>query len=69
LQEPQATAEKHIIPVQAQGLKMISMGLLNPGRQAHDLARPMLHSVIRNSAQRGMGELELPDHQSPAGHR
>src|SRR3979490_2198257 len=30
-QEPQATADKHIIPVQAQGLKMISMGLLNPG--------------------------------------
>jgi len=25
------TADKHIIPVQSQGLKMISMGLLNPG--------------------------------------
>src|ERR1700674_1286415 len=29
--QPEATADKHIIPVQSQGLKMISMGLLNPG--------------------------------------
>src|SRR6266404_5247188 len=28
-QQPEATADKHIIPVQSQGLKMISMGLLN----------------------------------------
>src|SRR5260370_1508765 len=30
-EQPAATADKHIIPVQSQGLKMISMGLLNPG--------------------------------------
>src|SRR6516164_8670959 len=30
-QEPQATADRRIIPVQVQGIKMISMGLLNPG--------------------------------------
>src|SRR5437762_12719834 len=30
-QEPQATYEKRIIPVQSLGLKMISVGLLNPG--------------------------------------
>src|ERR1700739_2141136 len=44
--EPQATAEKRIIPVQAQGLKMISMGLLNPGAKPMIWRGPMLHSVI-----------------------
>src|SRR5947208_15103108 len=46
LQEPQATAEKRIIPVQSQGLKMISMGLLNPGDKPMIWRGPMLHSVI-----------------------
>jgi ATP-binding protein involved in chromosome partitioning len=46
LQEPQATVDKHIIPVQAQGLKMISMGLLNPGDKPMIWRGPMLHSVI-----------------------
>src|SRR6202007_1690437 len=46
LQEPQATAEKHIIPVQSQGLKMISMVLLNPGDKPMIWRGPMLHSVI-----------------------
>jgi len=45
-QEPQATADKHIIPIQAQGLKMISMGLLNPGDKPMIWRGPMLHSVI-----------------------
>ncbi|HEX9456890.1 MAG TPA: Mrp/NBP35 family ATP-binding protein [Candidatus Acidoferrum sp.] len=45
-QEPQATHDKHIIPVQAQGLKMISMGLLNPGDKPMIWRGPMLHSVI-----------------------
>src|SRR5271157_1658549 len=31
LEEPRATAEKRIYPVEVQGIKMISMGLLNPG--------------------------------------
>src|SRR3989449_4815801 len=44
--EPQATADKHIIPVQVQGLKMISMGLLNPGDKPVIWRGPMLHSVI-----------------------
>src|SRR5262249_17193432 len=30
-QQPQAISERRILPVQAYGLKMISMGLLNPG--------------------------------------
>src|SRR3984893_2796504 len=46
LQEPQATAEKHIIPVQVAGMKMISMGLLNPGDKPMVWRGPMLHSVI-----------------------
>jgi ATP-binding protein involved in chromosome partitioning len=45
-QEPQATHDKHIIPVQSQGLKMISMGLLNPGDKPMIWRGPMLHSVI-----------------------
>jgi len=45
-QEPQATADKHIIPVQVQGLRMISMGLLNPGDKPMIWRGPMLHSVI-----------------------
>lgn len=44
--EPQATADRHIIPVQVQGLKMISMGLLNPGDKPMIWRGPMLHSVI-----------------------
>jgi ATP-binding protein involved in chromosome partitioning len=45
-QEPQATQDKHIIPVQVMGLKMISMGLLNPGDKPMIWRGPMLHSVI-----------------------
>lgn len=44
--EPQATGDRHIIPVEAQGLKMISMGLLNPGDKPMIWRGPMLHSVI-----------------------
>jgi ATP-binding protein involved in chromosome partitioning len=35
-----------MIPVQSQGLKMISMGLLNPGDKPMIWRGPMLHSVI-----------------------
>src|SRR5256886_5879556 len=45
-QEPGATADQHIIPVQAQGVKMISMGLLNPGDKPVIWRGPMLHSII-----------------------
>src|SRR3979490_1513653 len=45
-QEPEATSDKRIIPVQSQGLKMISMGLLNPGDKPMIWRGPMLHSVI-----------------------
>src|SRR5439155_375676 len=44
--EPQGTADRHIIPVESQGLKVISMGLLNPGDKPMIWRGPMLHSVI-----------------------
>ena len=45
-QEPMATPQQRIIPIQAQGIKMISMGLLNPGDKPVIWRGPMLHSVI-----------------------
>jgi ATP-binding protein involved in chromosome partitioning len=44
--EPMTTGPQRIIPVDAQGLKMISMGLLNPGDKPVIWRGPMLHSVI-----------------------
>jgi ATP-binding protein involved in chromosome partitioning len=44
--EPTATLQQRIIPVVAQGVKMISMGLLNPGDKPVIWRGPMLHSVI-----------------------
>jgi ATP-binding protein involved in chromosome partitioning len=44
--EPMATPQQRIIAVEAQGLKMISMGLLNPGDKPVIWRGPMLHSVI-----------------------
>ena len=44
--EPTATAQQRIIPVVAQGVKMISMGLLNPGDKPVIWRGPMLHGVI-----------------------
>jgi ATP-binding protein involved in chromosome partitioning len=45
-QEPLATMDKRIIPIEVTGLKMISMGLLNPGDKPMIWRGPMLHSVI-----------------------
>jgi ATP-binding protein involved in chromosome partitioning len=45
-EEPMATGAQRIIPVHAQGIKMISMGLLNPGDKPVIWRGPMLHSVI-----------------------
>ena len=44
--EPMAVGQQRMIPVDAQGLKMISMGLLNPGDKPVIWRGPMLHSVI-----------------------
>lgn len=44
---PRAVSERRIIPVEAMGLKMISMGLLSPGDKPMIWRGPMLHSVIQ----------------------
>src|SRR6476661_5190428 len=44
--EPVATQDRRIYPVETQGMKMISMGLLNPGDKPMVWRGPMLHSVI-----------------------
>jgi ATP-binding protein involved in chromosome partitioning len=46
-EQPKMLDEKTIIPVQAYGVKMISMGLLNPGDKPLIWRGPMLHSVIQ----------------------
>ena len=44
---PQALSERQIVPVEAYGLKMISMGLLSPGDKPMIWRGPMLHSVMQ----------------------
>ena len=46
-EQPRAMDEKTIIPVEAYDVKMISMGLLNPGDKPLIWRGPMLHSVIQ----------------------
>src|SRR5271154_6405596 len=46
-EQPRAVDDKTIIPVQAYGLKIISMGLLNPGDKPMIWRGPMLHSVMQ----------------------
>ena len=46
-EQPRAMDERTIIPVEAYGLKMISMGLLNPGDKPLIWRGPMLHSVVQ----------------------
>ncbi|HEV2388483.1 MAG TPA: Mrp/NBP35 family ATP-binding protein [Candidatus Acidoferrales bacterium] len=45
--EPKAIDERTILPVEVYGVKMISMGLLNPGDRPLIWRGPMLHSVIQ----------------------
>src|SRR5215469_362271 len=45
-EQPQALSERAILPVEAHGLKLISMGLLNPGDKPMIWRGPMLHSVM-----------------------
>jgi len=46
-EQPKAFSENQILPVEAYGLKMISMGLLNPGDKPMIWRGPMLHSVMQ----------------------
>lgn len=45
--EPKAVDEKTLLPVEAYGLKMISMGLLSPGDRPLIWRGPMLHGVVQ----------------------
>ena len=46
-EQPRAIAENVIIPVEAYGLKIISMGLLSPGDRPLIWRGPMLHGVMQ----------------------
>src|ERR1700690_4177139 len=46
-EQPRALDDRTILPVEAYGLKMISMGLLNPGDKPLVWRGPMLHSVMQ----------------------
>ncbi|MGH9772723.1 MAG: Mrp/NBP35 family ATP-binding protein [Candidatus Acidiferrales bacterium] len=46
-EQPRALEDRTIIPVEAYGVKMISMGLLNPGDKPLVWRGPMLHSVMQ----------------------
>jgi ATP-binding protein involved in chromosome partitioning len=46
-EQPRALDERTIIPVQAHGVKVISMGLLSPGDKPLIWRGPMLHSVMQ----------------------
>jgi ATP-binding protein involved in chromosome partitioning len=46
-EQPRALDQRTIVPVQAYGVKLISMGLLNPGDKPLVWRGPMLHSVMQ----------------------
>jgi ATP-binding protein involved in chromosome partitioning len=46
-EQPRAVTDRRILPVHAYGVKMISMGLLNPGDKPMIWRGPMLHSVVQ----------------------
>jgi len=46
-EQPKAVGDNHIIPIEAQGVKVISVGFLNPGDKPLIWRGPMLHSIIR----------------------
>ena len=46
-EQPRALDERRILPIEAYGLRMISMGLLSPGDKPMIWRGPMLHSVIQ----------------------
>ena len=45
--QPKASGENRIEPLEAYGLKVISVGFLNPGDKPLIWRGPMLHSIIR----------------------
>jgi ATP-binding protein involved in chromosome partitioning len=58
-ESPRALSERQIVPVEAHGIKMISMGLLAPGDKPMIWRGPMLHSVMQQFLRSVMwGELD-----------
>jgi ATP-binding protein involved in chromosome partitioning len=51
MQPPNVVAENRIEPIEAHGLKVISVGFINPGDKPLVWRGPMLHSVIRQFLQ------------------
>ena len=47
IEQPKVIGEGHIAPINAHGLKVISVGFLNPGDKPLIWRGPMLHSIIR----------------------
>src|SRR3984885_10713776 len=47
-EQPQALSERQILPVEAYGLRLISMGLLVPADKPMIWRGPMLHSVLQH---------------------
>ena len=45
--QPEVLGDNRIMPLEAHGLKMISVGLLNPGDKPLIWRGPMLHSIIK----------------------
>ena len=45
--QPKVLADNRIVPLEAHGLKVISVGFLNPGDKPLIWRGPMLHSIIR----------------------
>src|SRR3984957_20090336 len=46
-EQPRAISDRQILPVEAHGLRIISMGLLSPGDKPMIWRGPMLHSVMQ----------------------
>jgi ATP-binding protein involved in chromosome partitioning len=58
-EQPRALSEREIEPINVFGVKMISMGLLNPGDKPLIWRGPMLHSVLQQFLRSVLwGELE-----------
>ncbi len=57
---PQVNSENKMIPIEAHGIKMISMGVLVPADQAMVWRGPMLHSAVTQFFQKvAWGELDF----------
>jgi len=68
--EPELTPDNFIIPSERYGLKVVSVGYLNPGDKPLVWRGPMLHGVIKQFLEQvAWGELDLSRHRSAARYR